>query len=217
MKYSKYIPFLIVVFLLGCIPKEAKNSLEIVLAASSGFYKNITATAAEKGGKAADGTIIPDGPTKIKNHIKTMNGLINNLDALASSAISAKATQDLVDNPASSATYDEHVSEAVSWIKEIHVLCANYVKNDLPTSSLADDEDLLDKLNSALTGLSNEILGETKTQAILNIIIPTTTVTKPTSAATSETTSAVTGTASAAQGALSSKPAASAATGKKEK
>ena len=87
----------------------------------------------------------------------------------------------------------------------------------MPTSSLADDEDLLDKLNSALTGLSNEILGETKTQAILNIIIPTTTVTKPTSAATSETTSAVTGTASAAQGALSSKPAASAATGKKEK
>ena len=85
------------------------------------------------------------------------------------------ATQNLVDHPETAADYEQKVSHTVSWIKEVHVMCANYTKNYMPTSSVADDETFLIKLNGSLIGLSNDILGSTKTRSILNTIDPTAT------------------------------------------
>ena len=156
----------------GCISKKAKNTLEIILAGSAGFLKNIKAIEAETY-VTSNGNIVHAGPAKLKQHIQSMADALDGLDATASSEAEALATQNLVDHPETSANYDQKVSHTVSWIKEVHVLCANYAKNTLPTSSVADDENFLIKLNGALIGLSNDILGSSKTQSILKTIDPT--------------------------------------------
>ena len=158
----------------GCLSKKTKNTLEIILACNVGFMKNIKAIEAETS-VTSNGNIVQVGADKLKHHIQSMADALNGLDASASSEAEALATQNLVDHPETAASYEQKVSHMVSWIKEVHVLCANYAKNYMPTSSMADDENFLIKLNEALIGLSNDVLGSNKTRSILNTIDPTAT------------------------------------------
>ena len=169
---ARIAPLLTLILLLGCLSSAGKNQLKVCLIANDGFVKNMAITAAEPGGVTSNGNIIPSGAAKLKMHINTtMNQLIV-LDAAATKPASSMATQNLVDNPDSAATYNENAGEAESCVKELHVLLANYVKNNLASSTVADDEELINNVNAALINLSNNCLGKTDTQAILSAITP---------------------------------------------
>jgi hypothetical protein len=152
-------------FLLGCIPSAAKKDLRMLLATSSGFLKNVATVAAEKD---VDGKLV--GPAKVKAHVQSLAADIAKLDADATSAARAAATQALVDHPETLAAYDDETAGAIAAVQELHSLSANYAKNALPTSSVAGDEEFLTNIDASITALCDDVLGQSATTSIKNAV-----------------------------------------------